>query len=87
MDEVQYTIPKSWYKPIFFDTEEEAKAYDYKIPSPLHFSEKLNKWYYDGDNLLNQTIAESIDKATSILGIKVPLGYEYSVGLSWADTH
>ena len=87
MDEVQYTIPRSWYKPIIFETEEEAKNYKHNFPTPLHYSEKLGKWYLDGDNELNHTIKECIQKTIKILGLRVDLTYEWSAGSSWAECH
>ena len=87
MDEVQYTIPKSWYKPIIFESEEQAKEYNNTLPTPLHFSDKLGKWYLDGDNDLNKIIGECTEMTKKILDIQVELGYEYSCGNSWAETH
>lgn len=89
MDEVQYTIPRSWYHPVLFDTEEEAEAYNKErgIPSPAHYSEKLEKWYSDGDVRMNHIIQDGIRKAREVLGITVELSFESSCGDSWATCH
>ena len=88
-DECQYAIPKSWYHPIYFDDKEEAENYKIQnnMCTPVHYSEKLSKFYLDGQNQLTDIILEAIQNVIRILRLKVDLGIEWSVGLNWRDTH
>lgn len=88
-DELQYAMPKYWYKPIFFESEEEASAcrVEQKLSTPVHYSEKRQRHYLDGQNKLNEIISKAIKLAEEELNLRVEIGYEYSVGLNWADTH
>lgn len=88
-DECQYAIPKSWYHPVYFDDKEEAENYKIQnnMCTPVHYSEKLSKFYLDGQNQLTDIILEAIQNVIRILRLKVDLGIEWSVGLNWRDTH
>ena len=89
MDECQYAIPKLWYHPVYFDNKEEAENYriENNMCTPVHYSEKLSKFYLDGQNQLTDIILEAIQNVIRILRLKVDLGIEWSVGLNWRDTH
>ena len=55
--------------------------------TPVHYSEKLSKFYLDGQNQLTDIILEAIQNVIKILRLKVDLGIEWSIGLNWRDTH
>lgn len=88
-DEVQYAIPKTFYKPIFFDTEEEAKEYrkEHSLSMPVHFSEKRQKYYLDGVNPLYDIIQSSIREMEQFLELRTEIGFETITGRNWAECH
>lgn len=88
-DEAQYAIPKSWYKPIFFESKEEAEEYkvNNNMCTPVHFSDKKQQYYLDGENHLSELVLQSVEEVVKLLSVKVDLGIEWSVGLNWRDTH
>lgn len=82
-------MPLSFFKSIYFDTEEEALEYkeNNKMNTNVHFSEKMNKFYLVEPNKLSEIILKAIDDTVNFLNIRVDLGMEYEVGRTWYDCH
>ena len=55
--------------------------------TPVHFSEKLDKYYLDGNNLLIDVLLDSVKKTVEVLKLKVNLNIEATAGLNWAQCH
>ena len=89
MDESQLAIPFEYFKPSYFNTEEEAFEYkkEHKLHTNPHYSEKLDKWYICNNNLISDTIKQSIDEAAQYLNIAVELGIEWEIEKSWYGCH
>ena len=89
MDEVQFAIPREWYKMKTFESEEEAKEFinENNLPTGAHFSDKLNKYYVDNEKILTNTLLKSVDDVINILSLKVQLKIDSTCGNTWADCH
>lgn len=86
-DEVQIAIPKEWYNPQKFSTEEEAKAFraEHHLSTPIH--EEAGKWCIDGPNVMTELVDKAILETKEHLKLRVDIGIEHSSGDTWADTH
>ena len=79
MDEVQFAIPKSWYKIKTFETEEEGEAY-----KELH---QLNKFYLNDEQILTPILLKVVDDTIRVLKLKVQLKIDYNCGRNWYECH
>lgn len=89
MDEVQFAIPKSWYSPKLFESEDEALKFkeEHNLPTGVKFSEKLNKYYVDYETTLTPILLKAVDETIIILNLNVQLKIDYSAGRNWYECH
>lgn len=89
MDEVQFAIPKSWYKIKTFETEEEGETYKelHQLSTSVQFSKKLNKFYVNDEQILTPILLKVVDDTIKILKLKVQLKIDYNCGRNWYECH
>ena len=89
MDEVQFAIPKSWYKIKTFETEEGGETYKelHKLSTSVQFSKKLNKFYVNDEQILTPILLKVVDDTIKILKLKVQLKIDYNCGRNWYECH
>jgi hypothetical protein len=89
-DECQYYVSPKLVKFETFDTEEEAEQFikDWRGEEQLSaVSHGATKWYITLPNPVSTTIANSIRKTEKIVGLNVPLGFEFIVSNNWYGCH
>ncbi len=85
-DEIQMAVHPSLLELETFETEEEAIRFQKQ--TPMASAVGHGKKYYVG---LKNSVVEKIDSAIrdsqTFLKLKVPLGFEWTTGKNWAQTH
>lgn len=89
-DEVQIAVQSGLLPFKTFETEAEGQEHlddllvDKYTNSVLNFGKK---YYYVPANAVSKAIEDGVESACKLVGLKVDLGIEWSVGLNWQMTH
>jgi hypothetical protein len=88
-DEQALACHPRFFKFELFDTEDEAKAFfkDWKGPGQLGAVTPGKKWYVALPSIVSLSIESATAKVQKMFRLEFELGFEYTIGKNWYETH
>jgi DNA polymerase I - 3''-5'' exonuclease and polymerase domains len=88
-DESQLAVRQALTQFIPFETEGEGKEFISSVSLDYQLSalSEGKSWYITLPNVVSQAIEDSIKKTGELVGLNVPLGYEWIVNKTWYGCH